>query len=437
MRLIRYAALASILLLHVLPAAANIRLVEYDLPNGLHVILHEDHSAPLVAVSVMYHVGSKNEVAGHTGFADLTERILYNGGDNKPGEYNELVQAAGGQSGGNLTQDRTVFYDLLPSAQMGLGIWVEAHRMSYAHMDKAFIEEQRKIMKQDKYKYYSMPYALRYNLVYENSYITSPYRWNTLAKDQYADKAAAEEEADFYHNYYVPNNAVIVITGDINEQYARDYISKYFGNIPAGSKSIVHPTIPEPEHTVEKRIAYYDNVQAPAIILAYHIPAMGTPDYYGVQLLMRVLTSGKNGLFNKNVVAQGRAQNVSAIALSNEQPGLAIILGVSNPNVKPDGLEHSLLAEIENLNTQITEADYQRALNSAEADFVQDNQRPQLLAQNLATGYTYLHNSYAINEELANYEKTTLKDLQRIAAKYFTKQNRLVVYYLPKSMQKK
>lgn len=422
--------------MYAMPATAAIKVVEYDLPNGLHVILHEDHSAPLVAVSVMYHVGAKNEDPKQSGFTDFMEHILSNGGDSHTGEYNEMVQAAGGQSGSNTTQDRTVFYELLPSAQMGLGIWVESRHMAYARMDKATVDEQRKIVKQEKYKYYSQPYALRYNIIYENAYTSSPYRWNTIAKDQYADKATAEELTAYYKEYYAPNNAVIVVAGDINEQYARDYIDRYFGDIPATAKPVNHPADVEPVHTTEKRIAYYDNVQAPGVIIAYHIPAYGTPDYYGVQLLMRLLSAGNNSRFNKNITAAGKAQNVSAIAIGNEQPGLAIVLGIAAQGVKPDELEHNILSEIDKLN-QVAEDEYQRIEDKAESDYVLDNQKLQVLAQNLASKYTYLHNTRLIDDEISNYRKVTRADLARIAAKYFTKQNRLVVYYLPKSMQQK
>lgn len=411
--------------------------MEYDLPNGLHVILHEDHSAPLVAVSVMYHVGSRHEDAKHTGFANFMEHLLYKGGDTHTGEYSEMIHAAGGQSGSNTTQDRTVFYELLPSAQTGLGIWVEARRMGYAHIDKQFVDEQHKIVNQEKYKYYGMPYSMRYNIVYENAYTTSPYKWYTIAKDQVADKATPEEVADFYKTYYVPNNAVIVVAGDINEQYVRDYIERYFSDIPASAKPVTQSIVAEPTHVAEKRIAYYDNAQPPAVIVAYHIPAYGTQDYYGIQLLTRLLSSGNNARFNKNIVQYRKAQNVSTIAPGNEQPGLAIIMGISPSGVKPNELEKSILAEIEQLNTQMSEDEYRRIQNKVESDFVQDNEQLQVLAQNLATNYTYLHNTRAINEELDNYRKINRTDLTRIAAKYFTPQNRLVVYYLPKSMQQK
>jgi zinc protease len=424
------------MLLQLTCAAAGIQIVEYDLPNGLHVILHEDHSVPLVAVSVMYHTGSKNEDATHSGYAGFIEHLLYNGGDTHSGEYNEIIQAAGGQSGSNTTQDRTVFYELLPSAQMGLGIWAESRHMAYEHIDKANVDEQHKITKQEKYKYYSTPYALRYNIIYENAYTTSPYRWNTIAKDQAADKATEADVATFYKNYYVPNNAVIVIAGDINQKYARDYIDRYFGDIPAGTQPINHTFAAEPAHTTEKRIAYYDNVQAPAVIVAYHIPEYGNTDYYGVQLLVHLLATGNNARFNRNITSLQKAQTVSAIAPANEQPGLAIILGIAAQGVKPDELERSIIAETDNLG-QVTEEEYQRIQDKAESGYVLDNQKLQVLAQGLATGYTYRHNARMINDDLANYRKITRADLARIAAKYFTKQNRLVIYYLPKSMQQK
>src|ERR1043165_5340507 len=210
-------------------AQGKINFTEYDLPNGLHVILHEDHSTPIVAVSVMYHVGSKNEDPERTGFAHFFEHLLFEGSDNlKRGEYMKLVQAAGGQLNANTTQDRTFYYVVLPSNQLELALWMESERMLHAKIDQVGVETQRKVVKEEKkQRYDNTPYGQFVNVIYENAYTKYPYRWTPIGKEQYIDQATLDEFMNFYKTFYVPNNAALVIAGDINEANAKDLIRKY------------------------------------------------------------------------------------------------------------------------------------------------------------------------------------------------------------------
>src|ERR1043165_3585507 len=268
-------------------AQGKINFTEYDLPNGLHVILHEDHSTPIVAVSVMYHVGSKNEDPERTGFAHFFEHLLFEGSENiKRGEYMKLVQANGGQLNANTTQDRTFYYEVLPSNQLELALWMESERMLHAKIDKEGVETQRGVVKEEKkQRYDNTPYGQLINVIYENAYTKHPYRWSPIGKEQYIDQATLDEFMNFYKTFYVPNNAVMVIGGDIDAAKTKELIAKYYGDIPKGTKPIPRPTDVEPTQTAEKRINFYDNVQLPAVLVAYHIPKPGTDDYYALQLL--------------------------------------------------------------------------------------------------------------------------------------------------------
>lgn len=424
------------------PAAqGKIKFTEFDLPNGLHVILHEDHSTPIVTVSVMYHVGSKNEDPQRTGFAHFFEHLLFEGSENiGRGEYMKLVQANGGQLNANTSQDRTFYFETLPSNQLELALWMESERMFQAKIDEVGVETQRKVVKEEKKQSYdNRPYGQLLNVVFENLFTVHPYRWSPIGKEQYIDQAKISEFMDFYKTFYVPNNAVLVIGGDITEASAKPLIEKYFATIPRGTKDIPRPTQVEPAQTVEKRTTFYDNVQLPAVILAYHGAAMGSDDFYALQLLNQLLSQGKSSRFQKEIVdKQQKALAVGAFALPNEQPGAVMMFGIANMGTKPEELEKIMDDEIAKvLSTPLTDAEYKKLMNQIENDFVSQNGRVAGIVENLATNYTYFRDANLINTELNKYTKITKEDLQRVAKKYFTKENRLVVYYLPKSEEKK
>jgi len=419
----------------------KINFIEYDLPNGLHVILHEDHSTPIVTTAVMYHVGSKNEDPKRTGFAHFFEHLLFEGSDNiGRGEYMKMIQAAGGQLNANTSQDRTYYYQTVPSNQLELTLWMEAERMNYAKIDDIGLETQRKVVKEEKkQRYDNTPYGQLLNVVFENAFTTHPYRWSPIGKDQYIDEAKLSEFMDFYKTFYVPENAVLVIGGDLDVAKTKEWVTKYFGGIPKGGKPIPRPTMVEPEQTAEKRVTFYDNVQLPAVILAYHVPPMKEKDYYAIQMLTQLLSQGKSSRFQKAIVDQAqKALAVGAFALQNEDPGVAMMFGIANSGVSSEDLEKAMEAEVDKvMNTEISEEEYVKLINQVENAFVMQNQRTSGVVDNLATYYTFFKNTNLINTELEIYRSITKADLKRVASKYFNKNNRLVVYYLPKSMEKK
>lgn len=421
--------------------AQNIKFTEYDLPNGLHVILHEDHSTPIVATSVMYHVGSKNEDPIRTGFAHFFEHLLFEGSDNiKRGEFMKLVQSAGGQLNANTSQDRTFYYEVVPSNQLELTLWMEAERMAGAKIDDVGVETQRKVVKEEKkQRYDNTPYGQLLSVVYENAYTKHPYRWSPIGKEQYIDAAQMSEFLDFYHTFYVPNNATLVIGGDFDPAKTRELIAKYYGTIPRGTKPIPRPTEMEPVQTAERRVNFYDNIQLPAIIMAYHSPKIGTQDAYALDMLTNLLSKGKSSRFRKQIVEKDqKAVEVGAFAIPNEDPGLVMMFGIANMGVKPDVLEKSMLAEVDRIvKDGLTDAEYTKLMNGVETDFVEQNSKVLGVVTNLATYHTFLGNANLINTELEAYRKISKEELKRVAAKYFTKENRLVVHYLPKSEEKK
>jgi len=216
-------------------------------------------------------------------------------------------------------------------------------------------------------------------------------------------------------------------------------IEKYFGDIPKGTSEIPRPKEVEPKQTAEKRVEFYDNVQLPAVVVAYHTPEMGTDDWYALSLLTQMLSQGQSSRFQKELVdKQQKGLAVGAFMIPNEDPGVAFMYGITNMGVEPKVMEEAMLAEIEKVKTgAISDEEFKKLINQAENDFVSQNQRVVGIVENLATYHTYFGNADLINTELERYTKLTKDDLKRVANKYFTKENRLVVYYLPKSEQKK
>ena len=419
-----------------LTASNALSFTQYDLPNGLHIILHEDHSTPIVAVTVLYHVGSKNEDPKRTGFAHFFEHLMFEGSDNiKRGEYMKLIQNAGGQMNANTSFDRTFYYEVLPSNQLELGLWMESERMLHSKVDSVGVETQRKVVKEElKQRNENTPYGSILNESFGHAYTVHPYRWTPGGSPEYINKAALQEFIDFYKTFYVPNNATLSISGDLTIAQTKALIEKYYGGIPKGTKAIPRPTAVEPIKTAEVRDTVLDNIQLPAVVMSYHIPAQGTTDYYAVNMLTTLLSQGKSSRMQKSIVdKQQKALYAGAFPLPSEDPGLALIFGITNMGVAPTELETAMNNEFDKVKTELmSEEEFQKLRNQVENDFVQQNEKMVGIAENLANYYVYFKDANLINTEINRYMKVTREDIQKAAQKYLTKENRVVLYYLPK-----
>src|SRR5690606_21139581 len=237
----------------------KIEFTEYTLPNGLHVILHQDNSTPNVAVSVLYHVGSKNEVKGRTGFAHFFEHLMFEGTENiERGKYMNMVQSAGGSLNANTSFDRTYYYELLPSNQLALGLWMEAERMVGAKVDEVGVETQRKVVQEEKrMRVDNQPYGTILENTFGLAYTEHPYKITPIGTFEDLNNAKIEEFRDFYKTFYVPNNATLSIAGDININDTKKLIEQYFAKIPKGTQEIPRPNVVEPAQTEERRKVVY------------------------------------------------------------------------------------------------------------------------------------------------------------------------------------
>ncbi len=413
----------------------KIEFVEYDLDNGLHVILHEDNSTPIVAVSVMYHVGSKNEKPDRTGFAHFFEHLLFEGSENiGRGEFFNYVQKNGGTLNANTTYDRTYYYEILPSNKLNLGLWLESERMLHATVDIEGVETQREVVKEERrLRVDNQPYGTIVEEVMKRAFTKHPYQWPVIGYMEHLDAAEEEDYVQFYKDFYVPNNAILSIAGNINIEETKALIEKYFGSIPKGDDPY-RPSIVEPAMTGEIRDTVFDNIQLPAVIQAYRIPAQGTKDYYAVDMLGTLLSQGESSRLNKALVdEQQKALFVGNFPFGLEDPGVSLAFGITNAGVSPEDLEAAMNVEIDRVKTElISDKEFQKLKNQIESDFIQSNTTVAGIAESLANYRMYFGDTNLINTEIDRYLAVTKEDLMAAAKKYFSKDNRVVLTYLPK-----
>lgn len=417
--------------------AQKVDFTEYDLNNGLHVILHEDHSAPVVAVSVFYHVGSKNEDTNRTGFAHFFEHLLFEGSDNiKRGEFSKIVSSNGGQDNATTSQDRTFYYENFPSNDLEIGLWLESERMMHPVINEVGVETQNEVVKEEKrQRIDNQPYGHLVEQVFKRLFVKHPYRWQPIGSMEHLDAAKLDEFKDFFKKYYVPNNAVLSIAGDINIIKTKELVAAYFNDIPKGA-AITQPDIQEAPVTKEIIDTAYDaNIQVPAIVASYRTPGLAAHDSKVLDMISNYLSQGASSkLYKKMVDDKKDALQVGAFNYSLEDYGAYITYALPNANASLDTLLNDIDEEVKKLQTDlISEQDYQKLINQFENDYVNNNTRMLSVAGNLAEGYTFYHNTNHVNEELDEYKKITREEIRDVAKKYLNKDQRVVLYYLPQA----
>lgn len=437
----RFLSAFVVLTFATLTASAQIPKIdfeEYDLDNGLHVILHQDKSAPTVLVSVMYHVGSKDEDPELTGFAHFFEHLMFEGSKNiDRGEFSKYVEEAGGVLNANTSHDRTYYFEFLPSNQLGLGLWLESERMLHAKVDSTGIETQRAVVKEEKkQRYDNRPYGSFQEETFKRSYTKHPYRWTPIGSLEDVNSAEEKDFINFYETFYVPNNAVLVVAGDFRKEEAKKMISTYFAGIPKGTTEIPRTKIVEPEQTVHVVDTVYDNIQLPGVIHSFKVPGMKHEDFYAAQMMFSALSGGESSRLSKHIRNEKQeALFVFAFGQPMESnPALAFSMAVTNMGVDAGTLEASMEEEYRKISEElISEEEFEKIRNQREMQFVSRLGSLQGIAEALATNYTYFGKTDIVNSDLDNYMNVTREDIKRVAAKYLKKTNRVTLYYLPKS----
>lgn len=428
---------AFALFLGVAGIAQEVEFTEYDLENGLQVILHQDKTAPVVTTAVMYHVGAKNEDPERTGFAHFFEHLLFEGTENiEKGSWFKIVSSNGGSNNANTTDDRTYYYENFPSNNLELGLWMESERMLHPIIDQKGVDTQNEVVKEEKrLRVDNAPYGQILAEVKKNLYKEHPYRWATIGSMDHLDAATLDEFRAFNDKYYVPNNATLVVAGDIDIEKTKKMIKDYFGPIPKGAP-VERVDIKEEPITEQINATYEDpNIQLPAIVTAYRTPSMKDKDAYVLDMISSVLSDGKSSrLYKKLVDDQKQALQIGAFNISQEDYGQYIVFGIPLGDVALDTLVSEIDEEIVKLQTNlISEREFEKLQNTFENRFVNANSSVAGIASSLATYNMLYGNTDLINEEIDIYRSVTREDIKRVANKYLNPNQRLVLKYLPKT----
>ncbi|MEN8137491.1 MAG: pitrilysin family protein [Bacteroidota bacterium] len=428
---------AILTLLNFSVQAQNIKFEEYTLENGLHVILHKDNTAPVVAVSVSYHVGSKNEDSTRTGFAHFFEHLLFEGSENiKRGEYDKYVKDNGGVLNANTSMDRTYYYEIFPSNKLEMGLWLESERMMHAKIDTVGVQTQREVVKEEKRSNYdNVGYRSFMGETAKRMFTVHPYRWITIGSMEHIGEAQLGEFMEFYKTFYVPNNAVLTIAGDIDEAQTKKWVSEYFGTIPKGTHEIVSPEITEPFLTEEIVDTIYDaNIQIPAVFVTYRTPKQTDKDAYVMNFINDILSGGASSRIHKKIVEKEQiALQSGSFVMNGEDYGRITFYGLVNQGKKLDELLSAIDSEIDNISTSlISPKEHEKEINQLELGFVSRNRRMSGVAESLADYYLYFGNTNLVNTEIDKYRSITKEDIKRVASEYFKKERRVVLYYYPK-----
>ncbi len=415
----------------------QIKFDRFTLDNGLKVILHEDHTTPNVVISVLYHVGSKNEKPDRTGFAHFFEHLMFEGSENiARGEYDKYVSRAGGALNAYTSQDRTYYYEFLPSNYLELGLWLESERMKHASVDSKGIETQRAVVKEErKQRMDNQPYGTLMEQVFVRLFNNHPYKWMPIGSMEHLDAASDEDYKQFYKDFYLPDNAVLTIAGDIDRNAARQLVEKYFATIPKSTKPIYRPTIKEEPLNGPKRDTVYDRVQLPALIIGHRTPAQGSTDYYAMEMLNTLLSNGNSSRIYRSLVDEKQlAIQAGSFQFPLEDPGLGISYGIANMGVELTDIEKAIIEQIEKVqNEPISDMELKKLQNQIENQFVSQLSSVEGIAENLAVYETHFGDASLINTEINRYLSVTKEDIQRVANLYFNEKNRLVLFWLPKA----
>jgi zinc protease len=420
----------------VRPPKLQYQLVK--LGNGLTVILSPDHSTPIVHLQVWYHVGSKDERAGRTGFAHLFEHMMFKGSKNvQPDLHSSLVSSVGGQSNAYTNDDVTVFWETVPAQYLPLVLWLEADRMASLRIEKDTFTREREVVKEERrMRVENQPYGRLSEIIYDQAFTTHPYKHTTIGKMADLEAASVEEVREFYKTYYVPDNATIALVGDFDEAQALDLVKKYLGRVPASLRPVPRDIPTEPRQAKERRVTLEENWPLPAVVVAHHVTFDGHPDSYPLHIASKVLSDGQSArIYRKLVYETGIA--LSAFGGGNiiEHPNLFFAVAIVQPGHAPDEAERALVGELERLKTEpLSEREMERAKNQFARDYIIGRESNRQKASQLAHAVV-IHKGDATTAdgEFDIFMKTTAADVQRVARTYFTPDNRLVLTVMPRS----
>jgi zinc protease len=406
------------------------------LDNGLRVVFLEDHSTPIVHLQIWYHVGSKNERAGRTGFAHFFEHMMFKGSKNvEPEGHPSYVSSVGGQSNAYTTEDATVFWETVPAQYLPLVLWLEADRMASLKIDEHAFKNEREVVKEERrMRIENQPYGRLQEIIADQAFTVHPYKHPVIGSMKDLDAASVEDVRGFWQTYYVPNNATAVLVGDFDSKEALQLVTQYLGRVPKSGKPVPRDIPKEPLQTREKRVTLKDEWPLPAVIVAHHITFDGDPDSYPLHIASKILSDGQSSRIYRKLVYEKQIA-LAAFGGGNiiEDPNLFFAVAIVQPGHTTEEAATALIEELDRLrNEPVSDAELQQAKNQFARDYILSRETDQQKAEVLGHAAVIHNDLRTADGEFDIFQSTTAAEVQRVAKTYFTPENRLVLTILPK-----
>jgi zinc protease len=409
------------------------------LDNGLKVVFLEDHSTPIVHLQMWYHVGSKNERPGRTGFAHFFEHMMFKGSKNvEPEGHPSYISSVGGQSNAYTNEDATVFWETVPAQYLPLVLWLEADRMASLKIDEKAFKNEREVVKEERrMRIENQPYGRLQELIADQAFTTHPYKHPVIGSMHDLDAASVDDVREFFRTYYVPGNATAVVVGDFDTKDAQSLVTQYLGRVPKSDRAVPRDIPKEPPQTKEKKATLYEDWPLPAVVVAFHITNDGHPDSYPLHIASKILSDGQSSrIYRKLVYESGIA--LAAFGGGNiiEDPNLFYAVAIVQPNHTPEEAIKALEGELDRLRDEpVSTAELQQAKNQFARDYIVGRETDKDKAEQLGHAVVIHNDVKTADGEFDIFQGITQADVQRIARTYFTPENRLVLTILPRRGQ--
>jgi len=406
------------------------------LPNGLQVVYLEDHSTPITHLAIWYHVGSKDEKPGRTGFAHLFEHLMFKGSKNvRPDQHPSLITSVGGQSNAFTDEDATVYWETVPAQYLPLVLWMEADRMASLDVSDEKFKTEREVVKEERrMRYENQPYGRLPEIIFDKAFTTHPYKHQTIGTMADLEAASIEDVRAFHDTYYVPNNATIALVGDFDTQQARALVEQYLGLVPKG-KPVPRDIAAEPPHKAEERYTVTEPWPLPAVVVSYHITFDGNPDSYPLHILAKILSDGDSSrIYRALVYDKQLALAAFGEAKLIEHPNLFYAVAIAQPGHTPEEVQKALLDEVDRVKTDgVTAEELNRAKRQFARDYIFGRETVQQKALQLAHAIVIHNDIKTADGEFDLFQNVTQADVQRVARTYFTPEARMLLTVMPTS----
>jgi zinc protease len=416
------------------PRPAKFDYTMTTLPNGLQVIFLEDHSTPIVHLAMWYHVGSKDEPIGRTGFAHLFEHLMFKGSRNvRPDAHPSLITSIGGESNAETDEDTTVYWETVPAHYLPLALWLEADRMASLEVSEEKLKTEIEVVKEERrMKVENQPFGQLSEIIFDRAFTTHPYKHPTIGSLRDLEAASIGQVREFHSTYYVPNNATAVIVGDFETKQAQQLVEKYLGRVPKG-KPVPRNIPEEPPHTMESRASLTQPWPLPVVVVSHHITRDGHPDAYPLHILAKILSDGDSSRLHRTLVYQKQiALAAFGEAKLIEHPNLFYAVAIVQQGQDPAVVQRALQAEIDRVKTDgVTAQELERAKRQFARDYIMSRDTVRQKALHLGHAAVIHDDITTADHEFDLFQNVTLADVRRVAQTYFTPESRMLLTVMP------